>query len=117
MIAPGYPVTDIRTWLTDGVRNAVLEAYEDGFGHALSHPDLYKIDGDRYWNGETGIGQGASSLGTVEEQKRPKHSFPHAYKSHLLRENNFEKDRKSPRKAQAAGRQARTKPKETSQVT
>jgi hypothetical protein len=30
-------------------------AYEAGFGQALSHPELYRIDGNRYQSGDIGI--------------------------------------------------------------
>lgn len=50
MVPPRYPVTDIRTWLTDGVSKVFSGACEAGFAHALLHTDLYKIDDDGYWN-------------------------------------------------------------------
>lgn len=59
MIAQRSPVTDIRTWFTVGVSQVIPGAYEVGFGQALSHPNLYKIDGNRYWNGEVGIETGS----------------------------------------------------------
>lgn len=63
---------------------------------------------------------GASNLETVEEQaKRPRHSFPTAVKSHLLREKNFEKGYESSKNSECkvTGRPAGTKPRKASQVT